>query len=223
MTRFIPRPAVLAAAAAQALLALLVWTRGSTGPIAMHFNITGEVDRWGGRGEMALVIGGLAVLTLVAGGALAMSAARREADAARRRGLAWAQTVLVTATCIIAAMMGGLAIAGAGAADHGLGLVLMAICALFVAIGAFMGKVAPNALVGVRTPWSLTSRLAWEKSNRLGGRLFFWGGLAGMILAPAAPQPLAMQVLVGAVLLIAGTTVFESWRVWRADPERNTV
>ncbi len=86
-----------------------------------------------------------------------------------------------------------------------------------------MGKVAPNALVGVRTPWSLTSKLAWEKSNRLAGRLFFWGGLVGVFLAPVAPAPLGMRVLLAAVLLIGAVTVLESWRVWRSDPERRVV
>ena len=102
-------------------------------------------------------------------------------------------------------------------------MVLTAVCALMAVIGAVMGKIAPNALVGVRTPWSLTSKLAWEKSNRLAGRLFFWGGLIGVFIAPVAPQPLGMQVFIAAVLLIAVVTVLESWRVWRSDPERRVV
>lgn len=47
----------------------------------------------------------------------------------------------------------------------------------------------------------------------------FWTGLAGLIASPLAPQSIGMVAL---TVLILGATVlsaFESWRVWRADPE----
>ena len=64
------------------------------------------------------------------------------------------------------------------------------------------------------------SRLAWDRSNRLAGRLLFVTGLAGLIAAPLAPQPLGTFCLIGAVLVVALWSVFESWRVWRGDPDR---
>ena len=35
-----------------------------------------------------------------------------------------------------------------------------------------------------------------------------------------APQPAGMLALIGAVFLAALWSGFESWRVWRADPDR---
>ena len=223
MTSTLSRFSTPAAAIGQAALGLYVWNFGSTAQIPMHFNIAGEVDRWGDRTEAALLIGGMAAASLVTGLLLEANARRPEADDARRRGLAIARSIAVAAPCVISAMMAGLALSSQPSALGGFHFILTVSCALFVVIGAIMGKVAPNAFVGVRTPWSLNSRLAWEKSNRLAGRLFFWFGLVGVFLAPTAPQPLGMQVFVGAVLAIATLTVFESWRVWRADPERRTV
>jgi len=212
-----------AAAIGQAALGVYVWTFGSTAQIPMHFDISGEVDRWGDRTEAALVIGGMAAVSLITGLLLEANARRPEADDARRRGLGIARSIAISAPCLVSAMMAGLALSQNPTALGGLHFVLTAVCALMVVIGAIMGKVAPNAFVGVRTPWSLNSKLAWEKSNRLAGRLFFWFGLVGVFLAPTAPQPLGMQVFVGAVVAIATVTVFESWRVWRADPERRAV
>ena len=57
-------------------------------------------------------------------------------------------------------------------------------------------------------------------SNRLAGRLFCLLGLAGLMAAPWIGQPLGIKALVGGVLLSAGLSVAESWRVWRADPNR---
>ena len=44
--------------------------------------------------------------------------------------------------------------------------------------------------------------------------------LLGLITAPLAPQPLGFSLLIVGVLIAAGWSVFESWRVWRADPDR---
>jgi uncharacterized membrane protein len=85
---------------------------------------------------------------------------------------------------------------------------------LMVFLGGLIGKVGPNALVGVRTFWALRSRNAWDKSNRLLGRLWFWAGLALFALAFVVSAELTLRidfaVLLGAPLI----AVFESWRVW---------
>ena len=113
-------------------------------------------------------------------------------------------------------------ILGRGAAQPGVSMAMTAalMSLLFAVMGAFMGRIAPNPVIGVRTPWNYKSRLAWDRSNRLAGRLFFWLGLAGLITAPVLPQPLGFSLLIAGVLIAAGWSVFESWRVWRADPDR---
>jgi uncharacterized membrane protein len=223
MSSPLPRPAILLAAAGQAAVGLVLWRLGPTGPIPMHFNVDGAIDRWGGRAESALLVGGMALLTLVGGAALGWSGRRREADDARRRGLGVAQGVLIAATSAIVALQLAMATLGTDGTIPPQRLSLIGICAVLAVIGATVGKVAPNALVGVRTPWSLNSRLAWEKSNRLAGRLFFWGGLIGLFVAPALPQPQGHHLVIAGVLLAAVVCVFESWRVWRADPQRRIV
>jgi uncharacterized membrane protein len=91
---------------------------------------------------------------------------------------------------------------------------------VYVVAGAFVGKTSPGPFAGVRTYWSLRSRLAWDKSNRLAGRLMFWGGLVALAASPFAPQPLGVQALIAWILATCAAAVFESWRVWRSDPER---
>ena len=99
-------------------------------------------------------------------------------------------------------------------------LPMAGISLLFLLIGAFLGRVGANPFVGVRTPWAFKSKLAWERSNRLAGRLLFLLGLAGLVTAPFAPQPLGIQALIAGVLIAAVWSVVESWRVWRTDPDR---
>jgi uncharacterized membrane protein len=68
---------------------------------------------------------------------------------------------------------------------------------LFIYIGFLLGHAEQNWFVGIRTPWTLSSKTVWKKTHELGGKLFkiagviaFAGVLAGgyaiwFILVPA--------------------------------------
>ena len=96
------------------------------------------------------------------------------------------------------------------------------VSALSLVLGLWLGKVEPNPLVGVRTYWALRSRLAWDKSNRLFGRIAFWSGAVGLLATTVAPQPLGLRFLIAALMVAAVLAVFESWRIWRGDPLART-
>ncbi|MEH6665473.1 MAG: SdpI family protein [Brevundimonas sp.] len=206
------------AAASLAILACAVWMllSGPQGPIPMHFGVDGAPDRYGDRTEAGLVIGAMGLMLAAMGWGFAHYA-RRTDDVARRRGLLAGQIVtlltIAATTAFMVMMMTGGTLPSPALQMGGMSL-------LFLAVGAFLGRVGPNVVVGVRTPWAFKSKLAWEKSNRLAGRLLSLLGLIGIVAAPFAPQPAGMLAMVGAVLIAAVWSAFESWRVWRADPDR---
>jgi len=47
-----------------------------------------------------------------------------------------------------------------------------AIAILWFFLGVFLGKLKRNWFVGIRTPWTLTSDIGWDKTHQLGGKLF---------------------------------------------------
>ncbi len=223
MTFSISRLVTPVAAIGQGLLAAYVWRFGNPGPIPMHFGLDGTVDRYGDRTEAVMLIAGMMVLSLIVGLMIDASARMPEAGEARRRGLAIAKGLGVALPCLVSALMAGLALSMKPTELVSGHIVSIVLFGLFAVVGAVMGKVPPNAFVGVRTAWSLSSRLAWDRSNRLAGRLFLGFGLIGMVASLALPQRLAMPILIGGVLIIAVLSIFESWRVWRSDPDRRAV
>jgi len=88
--------------------------------------------------------------------------------------------------------------------------------------GNYMGKVRSNWFLGIRTPWTLSSELSWEKSHRLLGRLFVIS--AGVTLAVrfaigVEPAYLTFAASVTASALLA---IVSSYVYWKQDPERRT-
>ena len=100
------------------------------------------------------------------------------------------------------------------------------VCALLwlvlVIKGALVGKLKPNRVLGLRVPWTLESRLAWDNAHRTLGRALFWVGLAGLAsslsIAPAISMALIIATIVSAVTL----ALIEARSAWRSDPERRS-
>lgn len=60
-------------------------------------------------------------------------------------------------------------------------VIMLAVSVLFIFIGNYLGKVRRNFWIGIRTPWTLTNSVVWERTHRLGGWLFVAVGLIGIV------------------------------------------
>jgi uncharacterized membrane protein len=205
-------------AALQVFLAAWVAVRGPEGPLPVHFDFHGQVNRWGDRNEIALVLLGLAALSIATHLLLNWSAARAGSDSANRIALVAARVVTLIAMGGASALMLSLGM-GTFQGGHMQWMSVVAWLTL-IGIGAVIGKVKPNSVTGVRVYWTRHSRLAWDRSNRLLGRIWFCGGLVGLVTMPLAHDLSAAMLPAGVSLFGTVAALFESWRVWRSDPDR---
>jgi uncharacterized membrane protein len=83
----------------------------------------------------------------------------------------------------------------------------------FVAIGLLLPKAHSNFFVGIRTPWTLTSDLSWERTHKLGGMLFVLIGVLSGAAALVRPQ-LSIPVLIVSTLGVTLLLFVYSYRVW---------
>ncbi|MGV8930307.1 MAG: SdpI family protein [Brevundimonas sp.] len=145
-----------------------VWTMvaGPTELLPIHYTAAGQADDWGSRELVGGTLVGLALLTLLLGGGMALAAGRTD-DPWRSRALRYAQLVIVVTIPLISLLVASASLSGTTDIGGALSLALMSLVILL--IGAFLGRVPPNPFVGVRTPWAYKSRLAWDRSNRLAG------------------------------------------------------
>jgi uncharacterized membrane protein len=61
--------------------------------------------------------------------------------------------------------------------------VAMATGVLLLAVGNYLGKARQNAVVGIKTPWTLADSRVWDKTHRFTGRAMFGGGLVLIALS----------------------------------------
>jgi len=191
----------------------ILWT-SAPDSLPVHWNLWGEVDRVGGKAEALLVapiIGLVIYVVLLLAPRLAHATEAQLGG--RYTAVRWGILML------IAAIHGLLLVQIRGVQVDMVRTILLLVGALFVGLGSIMGQVQPNAIMGVRTPWTLSSRAAWDASQRLGGQLFIVAG-AVFILAGVLGIPLLMLVAL-AVLLIGSTgLIWYGYRICQSDPER---
>lgn len=94
------------------------------------------------------------------------------------------------------------------------------ISLVFIGIGNVLGKVRQNFMLGIRTPWTLSSELSWEKTHRVSGRLFVFVGIVGVLLAIfVAPEKAIMGTVIAILFTIFFSLVY-SYKVWKEDPNK---
>jgi len=82
-------------------------------------------------------------------------------------------------------------------------IIMPAMGVLFYGMGIIIEKTKKNFFIGIRTPWTLSSDAVWEKTNRLGSKMFrVFGVLAVLsILVPGSLLFFIFAVLIGVIYL----------------------
>lgn len=94
-------------------------------------------------------------------------------------------------------------------------VVNMAVGLLFIFLGNLMPKVKNNFFMGVRTPWTLSDPDVWNRTNRLGGKLFFWFGLVITLGSLFLPETALFAIMMLGVLTVSAVPITMSFLWYR--------
>src|SRR3990167_5695555 len=193
-----------------ALISAGTWSAlPATGDVPVHWGIDGTPDRFGSRSEAAIALFALPVITGLTGLVLAFAPALDPRKLNLERGQRAYLATWISVLALLVLVHGGIArMMAAGPASESGGFIrwVIAGCALmFIVIGNYLPKTRSSFFFGIRTPWTLSSDTAWEKTHRFAGRLFMLAGalgLAGAFLFNGIWLALQLSALVlGAALI----------------------
>jgi uncharacterized membrane protein len=192
------------------LLALLLLTLVATAAVypslpatvPMHWNIRGQVDGYGPRWQLVLILPCFLVLMVLMLLVLpVIGPMRRNFERFRRT----CGRIAITLVGAFGAIQITLLLAGLGK-PIAVGRVLFVILGVMIAVlGNWMGKVRRNFYVGIRTPWTLANERVWERTHRAGGKFMVIYG------ATIAASVLALPEWAGVVVLLSGALALVVW------------
>lgn len=190
--------------------------------VPVHWNLHGEVDRYGPRWELLLFGPPLLVFLWALFAALpdidpkvraAKEAADPEAPPAEQGSR---EAVFSIALCLVAVLHVVALLQASGVVAASARLQGLALSGLMLLLGNVLGRVRPNFFVGIRTPWTLADDHVWRRTHRLAGKTFFGGGLLALVAVAALPPGRGFAVM---IMLLVGASlwpVVASYIYWRA-------
>jgi len=219
---------IVSAAAVAVMAATCMWmfenVPAEAGSLPIHWGFDGQPDRFASR-ETALATYtilpatgvGLALLFAILPSIEPFRANLLRGQRAYLTG--WIGVELLLAlVCMGIAMLTVRGEAGDG--NEFVRWIVAGVGVLFVFLGDALPKTRPNFFVGVRTPWTLTSDLSWQKTHRLAGWVFVLIGLWA-IVAAFTLKGLALAFSLTAPLLVSvAFCAVYSWVVWKNDPDK---
>ena len=182
-----------------------------SGPLPVHWDMRGNVDRFGSKLE-ALSVTPLAALF---GYALALILPKLGKDHQKNtKVIPTLMGVWVVGCTII--YLGMIAFyLGVGLSVSSLLCLGVGIC--FVGVGNFMPKVAPNRWVGLRAPWVYRSDRVWYGTQRAGGWVLTLCGVYFILAGLFTRGETSLLVGVALLLLgVVGALLYSLW-LWRTD------
>ena len=82
---------------------------------------------------------------------------------------------------------------------------------LFIVMGNYMSKIKRNWFIGIRTPWTISNEEVWNKTHRLGGKIFIAIGLL-MIVGTYLPNELYWKLFIPSTFIgVIGMMGYSYW------------
>ena len=217
--------------AVAAMAGIIVWAATQLPADAMiptHWNASGEPDDFSTRNGALLLLGIFPAITLCVSALLAAAPFLDPRKSHIEHGHKALSATWIGILVLFTLVTLGIAISmvKGTSGDFNTGGVVRWIIAgsagLLIVIGNYLPKTRSNFMIGVRTPWTLSSDYTWEKTHRLAGKLFILAGLLGMIGAFMFNGIwLALQLSL-LVLLTAVICIVYSYLVWRNADDRDS-
>lgn len=199
--------------------------------IAVHFGLNGDVDRIGSKYEVVIFAAEIIVTSVI--GILLRRKFEKDAKKAQDEKTAYhaagnAKICGIVCTTINAVMLGIEAVCicigfnGVQTLQGSSGELYCSIMCilwgiLFTILGNIVPKLKMNGLMGLRTTWSMKNEEVWARSQRMGGTVMFFGGvaiiLAGIVLRgfPSIITAMIILIVVIAVAVKGSHQIYTDW------------
>ncbi|MBX2923073.1 MAG: SdpI family protein [Chitinophagaceae bacterium] len=185
----------------------IIWSRLPP-TLPMHFNLQGEVDRYGTKTEfmgfvLFLTALNIGVYYLVIN-AHRLGPNKKYANENRSVIAKLAVGISIFLCAITLYSMFSIHTLKNGITAFGGKFAFVTVGLLYCLIGNYMYNIKPNSMVGIRIPSTLNSEYNWKRTHRFAAKIWFVGGLLMALLCLVLPYS---QAFVAFVIFTALLTI----------------
>lgn len=190
--------------------------------VAMHFDLKGNIDRYGSKKELIIMVliltaANVAIYLLLPNIYRIDPKKYAAENKSRLYRMAFAVCVFMAAVlCLIiySSIHGNM--------KFSTRFILAGVGLLFAFIGNYMHNIKPNYFAGIRLPWTLNNDENWRKTHLLGGKLFFGGGLLIAVICLFTSFIISFIILFAITIIIILITCIYSYRLYKKQKALNS-
>jgi uncharacterized membrane protein len=149
-----------------------VWNQLPT-EVPLHWNIKGEVDRYGDKSELILIPILTSVLIYVIFLVVPYIDPKKQIQKMGKKY----HTLKLIATTFMSVLALFIIYMAKNQSVANPNYIFLLMGVLFIIFGNYFKTIKANYFIGIRTPWTLESEIVWKETHKMGGKIWFTGGL----------------------------------------------
>jgi len=141
--------------------------------VPMHWNIKGEVDRYGEKVELIIIPILLPLLVYIIFLVIPKIDPKNKLNKMGNK----LQTMKFLLTTFMSILALFIIYTAKNESYTNPNYIVLLIGVLYLVFGNYFKTLKANYFIGIRTPWTLENETVWKETHKLGGKMWFIGGL----------------------------------------------
>ncbi|WP_027077819.1 SdpI family protein [Maribacter antarcticus] len=141
--------------------------------VPMHWNIKGEIDRYGEKTELLLIPFLLPFLVYIIFLVIPKIDPKNKLNKMGNK----LQTLKVLMTTFMSVLALFIIYSAKNQSFANPNYIVLLIGVLYIILGNYFKTIKANYFIGIRTPWTLENETVWKETHKLGGKMWFIGGI----------------------------------------------
>lgn len=179
--------------------------------VPLHYNIKGEVDRYGDKSELILIPILTSVLIYLIFLVVPYIDPKKQIQ---KMGKKYDSLKLVLTTFMsVFALFILYMTKNQSVANSNFILLLCGI--LFIIFGNYFKTIKSNYFIGIRTPWTLENEHVWKETHKLAGKIWFAGGLLVILSSLIFNEEIGIIIFMSIVAIMGLIPVIHSYLLFK--------
>jgi uncharacterized membrane protein len=169
--------------------------------VPMHWNIKGEIDRYGEKMELIIIPILLPLLVYIIFLVVPKIDPKNKLNKMGNK----LETIKVLLTTFMSILALFIIYSAKNQSFANPNYIILLIGVLYIILGNYFKTIKANYFIGIRTPWTLENETVWKKTHKLGGKLWFVGGIIVVLtslILDKEPNVTVFLIITGIITII---------------------
>jgi len=145
--------------------------------VPMHWDINGEINRYGEKIELLIIPIILPLLIYVIFLVVPKIDPKNKLNKMGNK----LQTLKILMTTFMSILALFIIYSAKNQSFANPNYIVLLIGILYIILGNYFKTIKANYFIGIRTPWTLENETVWKETHKLGGKMWFLGGIIVVI------------------------------------------